>query len=234
MTTDNNDNNNMQPSITFDEEYCQWVQQLCQRYRQSQVKAAVKVNDEMLRFYWSVGRDISERQFANRYGTKFFATASRDIQKELGFTHGLSERSLRYTASMYELYSPLFKDVDSILRQPAAKFQRSQQPVEDSGVDRKLQHLAAEFDFPDFGQLLGYVAMVNDRLNTPGDNPAIGLLICQEKDNVLAQYALSNTQVPVSIAEYRVARQQLPPELQSQLPTEEEIEETLRVTNFSK
>lgn len=85
-----------------------------------------------------------------------------------------------------------------------------------------------EFDFPDFGQLLGYVAMVNDHLNTPGDNPAIGLLICQEKDNVLAQYALSNTQVPMSIAEYRVIRQQLPLELQSQLPSEKELEEKLK------
>ena len=69
--------------------------------------------------------------------------------------------------------------------------------------------------------------MVNDQLNVPSDNPAIGLLICQEKDNVLAQYALSNTQVPVSIAEYNVVRQQLPPELQSKLPTEEEIEKAL-------
>jgi len=85
-----------------------------------------------------------------------------------------------------------------------------------------------EFDFPDFGQLLGYVAMVNDNLNTPGDSPAIGLLICQEKDNVLAQYALSTTQTPVSIAEYRVMKQQLPPELQSQLPTEEEIAARLK------
>ena len=30
----------------------------CMRYRQSQIKAAVKVNTEMLKFYWNLGRDI--------------------------------------------------------------------------------------------------------------------------------------------------------------------------------
>ena len=136
----------IQPIVSFDEEYRQWILQLCQRYHQSQVKAAVKVNEEMLHFYWSVGRDISERKYANRYGTKFYANASRDIQKELGITQGLSERSLRYTASMYDLYSPLFKDVDTILRQPAAEFQNRQQLVDESCECRNLRQVAAEFN----------------------------------------------------------------------------------------
>lgn len=376
-----NDNNNIQTAIAFDEEYRQWILQLCQRYRQRQIKAAVKVNDEMLRFYWSVGQDISDRQYDNRYGTAFYKRVSSDLQHELGIKRGFSETSIKYMKYFYELYSQYFIN----RQQPADKLleQNRQQLADESGEIRKLSQLAAEFDqiffipwshhqkiidkvdgnadkaiffvrkslqnqwgrallvnalssdlyerqqsaqtnfdialpspesdlakeyfhtpynfeftglmeqynekqlkdaltdhitrtliefgrgfafvgreyrltggrhekfvdllfyiiplhrycvvevkttefdFPDFGQLLGYVAMVNDQLNTPGDNPAIGLLICQEKDNVLAQYALSNTQVPVSIAEYKVTRQQLPPELQSQLPTEQEIEQAL-------
>ncbi len=49
----------MSKSISIlDDDYLQWVQDLCNRYRQSQIKAAVKVNKEMLRFYYELGRDI--------------------------------------------------------------------------------------------------------------------------------------------------------------------------------
>lgn len=46
------------PITILDKDYLQWVSELSKRYRQSQVKAAVKVNTEMLKFYWSLGRDI--------------------------------------------------------------------------------------------------------------------------------------------------------------------------------
>lgn len=85
----------------------------------------------------------------------------------------------------------------------------------------------SEFDFPDVGQLAGYMGMVDDVLTSTGDNPCIGLLICRKKNNLFAQYALGNLSAPIGVAEYRVARQQLPPDLQSQLPTEEEIEQAL-------
>ena len=42
----------------LDKEYAQWVKSLVAKYRQSQVKAAVKVNTEVLRFYWELGKDI--------------------------------------------------------------------------------------------------------------------------------------------------------------------------------
>ena len=79
----------------------------------------------------------------------------------------------------------------------------------------------------DIGQLAGYTAMVDDLLNTGQDNPSIGLLICKEKNNVLARYALSRVNVPIGISEYELARQQLPNELQDKLPTEAEIEKRL-------
>lgn len=53
----------MAKNITIiDSQYKQWIQDLSLRYRQSQIKAAVKVNSEMLMFYWSRGRDIVEWQ----------------------------------------------------------------------------------------------------------------------------------------------------------------------------
>ena len=84
-----------------------------------------------------------------------------------------------------------------------------------------------EFDFPDIGQLAGYVAMVDDLLNTEGDKPAIGLLICKENNSVLAHYALSGTNSPIGISKYELMHQQLPDELIDVLPTPYEIEKEL-------
>lgn len=58
--------------MTTDREYSLWIAELAQRYRSSQIKAAIKVNDEMLRFYWSVGEDIEQRKLENRYGSHFY------------------------------------------------------------------------------------------------------------------------------------------------------------------
>ena len=75
-----------------------------------------------------------------------------------------------------------------------------------------------EFDFPDAGQLAGYMGIVDDILNTEGDKDCIGLLICQSKNNLFAQYALSKINAPMGIAEY---------ELNRILPTPKEIQQAL-------
>lgn len=49
-----------------------WIQELGKRYRVSQIKASVRVNNEMLMYYWSVGRDITERYADTKWGNKFF------------------------------------------------------------------------------------------------------------------------------------------------------------------
>ena len=86
-----------------------------------------------------------------------------------------------------------------------------------------------EFDFPDLGQLAGYVAMVDDLLNTDVEKPAIGLLICKEKNAVLARYALSGMNRPMGISEYEVVP--MPDDLKKTLPSTEEIETELRKVN---
>ena len=50
---------NMELTRNIDKEYLEWIAELSQRYRQSQIKAAVKVNSEMLRFYWSISMTIN-------------------------------------------------------------------------------------------------------------------------------------------------------------------------------
>ena len=358
----------MEKLMNLDKEYALWIAELAQRYRSSQVKAAIKVNDEMLRFYWSVGEDIVRRQYENRYGTHFYANLSKDLKRELGLKQGFSATTLKYTKYFYQLYSQLLEnrqqDVDdlpqSIRQQDADVFdlifrlpwthhmyiidkvkgdarkglffarksfennwgravllnflssdlserQGAAQtnialtlPAPESDLAQELlkspydfsflpgkekyqeaelksaliSHIkdflielgkgfsfvgqeyrlvaggkekfvdllfyiiplhrycvievkVTEFDFPDLGQLAGYVAMVDDLLNTEVEKPAIGLLICKEKNNVLARYALSTINRPLGISEYEVARQQLPDDLKNALPSPEEIEKGL-------
>lgn len=51
----------MNKSVSIlDKEYKEWVKDLALRYRNSQIKAAVKVNAELLRYNWLLGRDIVE------------------------------------------------------------------------------------------------------------------------------------------------------------------------------
>ena len=88
----------------IDKEYKQWVKALILRYRQNQIKAAVKVNQEVLRFYWELGKDIVERDAENQYGSRFYPSLSRDLKEALQ-TDGFSERNLRYMKRFYLLYN---------------------------------------------------------------------------------------------------------------------------------
>ena len=89
----------------LDKDYKQWLRDLSTRYRRSQIKAAVRVNEEMLRFYWELGRDIVSRNVENQYGSRFYSVLSRDLREIISSASGLSERNIRYAKEFYLLYS---------------------------------------------------------------------------------------------------------------------------------
>lgn len=92
-------------SIINGKEYAQLLGKLKERFRRSQIKAAVKVNTEMLEFYWEMGRDIS-RLYANaKYGTAFFDCLSLDLKAEFPNQTGFSSANIRYTKRWYEFYN---------------------------------------------------------------------------------------------------------------------------------
>lgn len=84
----------------------------------------------------------------------------------------------------------------------------------------------SDFAPADLGQLGTYVVAVNHILKRADDNPTLGLLICKSKDNILAQYALESSNVPIGVSEYELA-QLYPVDFKSSLPTIEEIERSL-------
>ena len=98
----------MSKLIKIDADYADWIKDLSQRFRQSQIKAAVKVNSEMLKFYFSLGADIVNRQAESKWGDGFIKNLSQDLQEVLPGVKGFSETNLKYVKKFYLLYSQLF------------------------------------------------------------------------------------------------------------------------------
>lgn len=337
----------------IDKDYLQWVKELSTRYRQSQIKAAVKVNSVLIEFYWGLGSDIVSREADNKYGGRFFATLSADLRVEMPGVEGLSESNIRYAKRFFQLYSGCsrnfqqlvedlcgipwghhiriidrcsdnpdkalfyvrrtleygwsramllnFLDTDLYERQgkaltnfrhtmPAVTSDLAQELTKDPysfdflsirrgynerqlkdalltnithflvelgtgfayvGREYRLQigqkekfidllfyNLTIrcyvvvevkidEFDSADIGQLGTYVTAVNHHLRKEGtDNPTIGLLICKNKDNLLAQYALESSSQPIGISEYELSKL-YPAEVEGTIPSIREIETKL-------
>ena len=92
------------PINILDKDYLQWVSELSKRYRQSQVKAAIKVNTEMLKFYWSLGRDIVALKAEVRWGSKFLANLSRDLKEQNPKSTCFSPTNLLYMKNFCRPY----------------------------------------------------------------------------------------------------------------------------------
>ncbi len=109
----------MKPDLTLlhNGDYRSWVKELKRRYLSARLKASIDANRTLLEYYWSLGRDIAERQYSNTYGSGFYRTLSHDLRSEMPDEKGFSERNLRY---MYEFYNT-YSQVIGILQQPAAK-----------------------------------------------------------------------------------------------------------------
>ena len=118
--------------IIKDENYRKWVADLRSRYQRSQIKAATSVNSEMLKFYWSLGRDIVAMGAENMYGSNFYGTLSRDMQSVLPDAKGFSITNLKYMRRFYELYPNRPQLVDDL--PPADEVENRPQVVDDSST----------------------------------------------------------------------------------------------------
>ena len=80
------------------------------------------------------------------------------------------------------------------------------------------------------GQLGFYLAAVDSQMKAAQDNPTIGLLLCKSQNRVVAEYALRDSNKPIGVAEYQLVAA-LPQELQTSLPSIEQIEKELEKTD---
>jgi predicted nuclease of restriction endonuclease-like (RecB) superfamily len=85
-------------------EYGQWLAEIKKQIRRSQIKAAVKVNTELLKLYWNLGKEISEKQMDTAWGSRFFDALSRDLKAEFPDMQGFSPTNLKYCKRFYLFY----------------------------------------------------------------------------------------------------------------------------------
>lgn len=89
-------------------------------------------------------------------------------------------------------------------------------------IDLKKGAFKAEYA----GKMNFYLSVADDKLRHAADAPSIGLILCQDRNKLVAEYALRGMSKPIGVSEYELTRA-LPKELQSSLPTIESIEAEL-------
>ena len=104
-------------TLAGNSEFKSWVSQLKKDIRSTQVKAAIKINTELLRLYWRMGADICEKQKSAIWGDGWLKELSRELMAEFPDMKGFSYRNLRYIRQRYEFYNQRFV----IWQQPVAK-----------------------------------------------------------------------------------------------------------------
>ena len=287
-----------------DTEFKTWISHVKRQVRGAQIKASIAVNEEMLEFYWNIGKDISERNFEKSYGSKVFEKTSLELKKEFPDAQGFSERNLRYMKRFYMFYTEKLHQVGAESRQIQHQlgdefkdtlftipwrhhieiFTRAKSidealffisKTKENGwscamlinmMDTKLfetrgntinnfaltlpenesecakEILKDEYKFdllffhlklrcyivvelkvvkfqPEFVSKLNfYCNAVNHMMKDKTDKNTIGLLICKEKNDVVAQWTVENLSEPIGISTYS---------LKKVLPSEEEIQKTL-------
>lgn len=92
-------------SFVADKNYVKWLYDLKSRIRVAQFKAAVKVNEELLKLYWSIGKDISNKQKQYKWGAKVIERLSLDLRSEFPDAEGFSRTNLYYIKRWYEFFS---------------------------------------------------------------------------------------------------------------------------------
>ncbi|PWJ68312.1 MULTISPECIES: YhcG family protein [unclassified Fibrobacter] len=306
--------------------YATWISELKKRYAQSQIKASIAINGELIGFYYCLGRDIQQKQFQNTYGSGFYKKLSDDLRREIPNAKGFSPTTLKYAVYFYDLYKDFVEGqnrqqhVDDLRKIPWDHHRRiidkcknspkkalfravtnftTTLPKEQGDLARELTRDPYCFDFvevrSDFeerelkdallkniemflmelgrgfayigreyrlqvgeteqfldmlfyntklhcyvvvevktgkfepayiGQLSTYVVAANHLLKSPEDKPTLGILVCKDKDEVLAQYSLEGSVNPIAISEFELSKI-YPKDFKSCLPSIKELEDQL-------
>ena len=126
-------------TLATNRDFKSWVSQLKQDIRSAQIKAAIKVNTELLRLYWRMGADICEKQKSASWGDGWLKELSRELMTEFPDMKGFSHRNLQYIRQWYLFYNQEHTIVQQVVaqledvnvQQPVAKLDNDmrQQPV---------------------------------------------------------------------------------------------------------
>lgn len=147
--------------MTTDEDYVQWMADIKQRFRQSQLKATVRVNTAMLEFYWSVGRDLVAIRAEERWGAGVVKQFALDMRQTFPNETGFSYSNVKYMKQWYlYYYEKVIKgqwSIDQISHQAGDQLdviKKSQQVAGQIETLKKGQQPAGQLEMPEiFGRI---------------------------------------------------------------------------------
>ena len=87
-----------------DMEYVEWLSNVKARFRQSQIKASIRVNTAMLEFYWSIGRDLVTLRAEKRWGAGVVKQFALDMRQAFPNETGFSDTNVKYMKRWYSFY----------------------------------------------------------------------------------------------------------------------------------
>ncbi len=331
-------------------EYRDLILALKRKVHSAQIKAALKVNEELLQLYWEIGTLITERQQASGWGDNVIGQIAKDLTRELSGIKGFSRSNLYFVKQWYSFYSGQDEFVQQLVRQIPwghniliiSKIKAIEQafwyvqktlengwsrnilalqidsqlyerqvdkpkidnftgrlPAPDSDLFRESLKDPYIFDFlsvgddarereieqalvdqvsrfmlelgkgfafvgkqyhlevggedfyidllmyhltlhayvvvelkngpfkPEYaGKLNFYLTALDREVKTAEDKPSIGLILCRDKNNIIAEYALHRMSQPMAVSEFQLTKA-LPEALKDSLPTPEEVEAEL-------
>ncbi len=123
--------------MTADKGYVEWLADVKARFRQSQIKASIRVNTTMLEFYWSIGRDLVAIRAEERWGAGVVKQFALDMQQAFPDITGFSLTNVKYMKRWYLFYNERDaksqRPVDQISHQVSnllPKEEKGQRPVD--------------------------------------------------------------------------------------------------------
>ncbi|MCM2358035.1 MAG: PDDEXK nuclease domain-containing protein [Geobacteraceae bacterium] len=140
----------MASEITVNKDYRAWLAEIKLKIRNVQIKAVLKVNAELLVFYWELGEDIVAKQSTAQWGDGFLQHLSRDLMAEFPDMKGFSKRNLELIRQWHLFYKQSGQSIQ-IAKQPV-----SQLPREDDG--EKSQQVVGQITSIPWGHNIAIIA----------------------------------------------------------------------------
>src|SRR5690349_12862183 len=101
--------------MTF--EYKQWLTSLKERIQSAQIKAALKVNAELIALYWELGNEIIQKEKGAQWGDKLIPQLSKDLLEAFPEMKGFSRSNLYYIKKWFLFYNSKSQLVQQLVGQ---------------------------------------------------------------------------------------------------------------------
>ena len=88
--------------MKMNSDYKQWIAEVKQKIRATQIKAAIAVNTALIEFYWDLGKMLSEKETV--WGRKLVEQVAKDLKEEFPDMQGLSRSNLFNAKKFYQFY----------------------------------------------------------------------------------------------------------------------------------